>query len=128
MAAALRGVHNRRMDEYVAPVLRVADAAVAVRWYERLGFVQQWEHRFAPQMPRYVAIARGEVHLHLSEHVGDARPGALVYLYVRDVDAAAAACGVTEIDNMDRGRDFEVTDPDGNRLRVGTPKTAEIQG
>jgi predicted enzyme related to lactoylglutathione lyase len=111
------------MEEYLAPVLRVADADISAVWYERLGFVKQWEHRFAPDLPRYVGIARGRLRLHLSEHTGDARPGTLVYLSVDDVDAMAAACSVTEIDDMDWGRDFEVTDPDGNRLRVGTPKT-----
>ena len=58
--------------------------------------------------------------LHLSEHTGDARPGTLVYIHVDDVDAAARAVGVTEIDDMPWGRDFEVADPDGNRLRIGT--------
>ena len=44
----------------------------------------------------------------------------LVYLYVEDVDALADTLGVTEIDDMPWGRDFEVADPDGNRLRIGT--------
>jgi hypothetical protein len=30
------------------------------------------------------------------------------------------ALGVTEIDDMPWGRDFEVSDLDGNRLRIGT--------
>ncbi|MFG2064867.1 glyoxalase superfamily protein [Micromonospora sp. NPDC048871] len=46
------------MDEHLAPALRVADADASARWYERLGFVKQWEHRFAPDLPRYVGIAR----------------------------------------------------------------------
>jgi len=45
-----------------------------------------------------------------------------VYLYVDDVDVAAAALGVTAIDEMPWGRDFEVADPDGNRLRIRTTK------
>jgi catechol 2,3-dioxygenase-like lactoylglutathione lyase family enzyme len=108
------------MVEHLAPVLRVADAGAAVEWYRRLGFEKQWEHRFAPDLPRYVGIARGPAEIHLSEHAGDARPGTLVYLYVDDVDAVARACGVTDIDEMEWGRDFEVADPDGNRIRVGT--------
>jgi hypothetical protein len=36
------------MDEEVIPVLRVADAARAVAWYERLQFHKEWEHRFEP--------------------------------------------------------------------------------
>lgn len=33
------------MEAEVVPILRVADADAAVRWYERLGFTKQWEHR-----------------------------------------------------------------------------------
>jgi hypothetical protein len=42
------------MTEYVAPIMRVADANAAVTWYERLGFVKEWEHRFRPGLPLYV--------------------------------------------------------------------------
>ena len=71
----------------------------------------------------YIGIRRGNAIIHLSEHTGDARPGTLVYLYVPDVDRAAAACGITVVDDNDWGRDFEVTDPDGNRIRVCTPSS-----
>ena len=111
------------MGESLVPIMRVADAEAAVAWYRKLGFVKEWEHRFAPGLPLYVGIARGELRMHLSEHAGDARPGTLVYLSVDDVDAAADALGVTDIDDMPWGRDFEVADPDGNRLRIGTPPT-----
>ena len=42
------------MDEEVIPILRVANAANAVGWYERLGFTKEWEHRFEPGMPAFV--------------------------------------------------------------------------
>jgi hypothetical protein len=42
---------------------------------------------------------------------------------VPDVDAAAAACGVTAVHDNAGGRDFEVRDPDGNRIRVGSPRS-----
>jgi len=109
------------MPEQLAPILRVADAEAAVAWYARLGFVKEWEHRFEPGLPLYVGIARGELRMHLSEHTGDARPGTLLYLTVDDFDALAASLGVTAIDDMPWGRDFEVVDPDGNRLRIGSP-------
>ncbi|MCX5169681.1 glyoxalase superfamily protein [Streptomyces antibioticus] len=108
------------MDEEVIPVLRVADAAAAVTWYERLGFAQQWEHRFEPGFPAFVEVARGGVRLFLSEHTGDARPDTLVYLRVRDVDAVAAEFGVP-VEHAPWAREVELRDPDGNRLRVGTP-------
>ena len=109
------------MREHLAPVLRVADANASVDWYGRLGFIKQWEHRFAPDLPLYVSVMRGDTEIHLSEHTGDARPGTLVYLYVHDVDAVGEACGGAEIADKDWGREFELTDPDGNRIRVGTP-------
>lgn len=109
------------MTVLAVPVLRVADAPRSVAWYSRLGFTQEFEHRFAPGLPLYVGIVRGGAWLHLSEHLGDARPDTLVYLYVPDVDAMAAACGVTHIEDNPWARDFEVTDPDGNRIRIGTP-------
>ncbi|MFI6258987.1 glyoxalase superfamily protein [Micromonospora zamorensis] len=107
------------MTERLAPVLRTTDANTAVAWYTRLGFVKQWEHRFASDLPLYVSIARGDVEIHLSEHTGDAQPDTLLYLYVDDIDAAAAACGVNVVEQKDWGREFEVVDPDGNRLRIG---------
>jgi catechol 2,3-dioxygenase-like lactoylglutathione lyase family enzyme len=106
--------------EEVMPILRVADAARAVRWYERLGFAQQWEHRFAPGLPAFVEIARGRVRLFLSEHEGDARPDTLVYLRLHDLDAVAAEFGLTPQD-APWGRELHLTDPDGNRLRIGPP-------
>ncbi|MFH8367235.1 glyoxalase superfamily protein [Streptomyces sp. NPDC018031] len=108
------------MDEEVIPILHVGDAAAAVAWYGRLGFTRQWEHRFEPELPAFVEIARGPVRLFLSEHAGDARPGTLVYLRVRDVDAVAAEFGVVPQD-APWAREVELRDPDGNRLRVGTP-------
>ncbi|MES9805953.1 glyoxalase superfamily protein [Streptomyces cinereoruber] len=108
------------MAEEAIPVLRVEDAAAAVAWYGRLGFVRQWEHRFEPGFPAFVEVARGAVRLFLSEHTGDARPGTLVYLRVRDVDAVASEFGV-RVEDAPWAREVELRDPDGNRLRIGTP-------
>jgi hypothetical protein len=73
------------MDEQAIPILRVANAAAAVAWYERLGFTQEWEHRFEPGWPAFVSIARGRARLFLSEHQGDAGPDTLVQLFVDDI-------------------------------------------
>ena len=105
------------MEAEVVPILRVADAAAAVRWYERLGFTRQWEHRFDPDCPAFVSIARGGARLFLSEHQGDARPDTLVGLYVSDVDAVVAEFGRPE-DEPPYGCEFELRDPDGSRLRI----------
>ena len=108
------------MKESVAPIMRITDVDRAVEWYQRLGFGKAGEHRFEPDMPAYVFIARGDVWLHLSQHEGDARPGTLVYLLVEDVDAIANDFGV-EVEDNPWGRDIVLRDPDGNRLRIGSP-------
>ena len=111
------------MNAHLAPVLHVADATAAAEWYQRhLGFETEFEHRFEPAFPLYLGIVRDDAVIHLSEHAGDARPGTLVYLWVPDVDAAATASGATSVEDNPWGRDFEVADPDGNRIRVCTPR------
>lgn len=109
------------MDEQVIPILRVKDAATAVEWYQRLGFQKEWEHRFEPHMPAFVSVARGNVRLFLSEHKGDARPGTLVYLWVKDVFAVAKEFGA-QVQEQPWAHEIELRDPDANRLRVGTRK------
>ncbi len=109
------------MVEQLVPILKVADTNRAVEWYARLGFTKEFEHRYSDEFPGYVGLRRNDVALHLSEHVGDATPDTLVYLVVDDVDAVAADLGV-EVAEQAWAREFQLTDPDGNRLRVGTRK------
>ncbi|MET0145211.1 MAG: glyoxalase superfamily protein [Jiangellaceae bacterium] len=111
--------YGETVPELMVPVFRVADGEAAAEWYERLGFAVDGVHRFAPDLPRYMYLRRGDVWLHLSEHLGDARPETLVYLYVDDVDAIADEFGVT-VQTQPWAREIELTDPDGNRLRIGT--------
>jgi len=106
------------MTEELVPILYVRDGQAAAKWYGRLGFEIEGEHRFAPGMPLYLFLRRGGVALHLSEHQGDARPGTLAYFYVHDVDAIAAEFAV-EIKNQPWAREVHLTDPDGNRWRIG---------
>ncbi len=109
----------RPVPEEIVPIFRVADAAAAAAWYERIGFRVVGEHRFAPDLPAYLFLERGDTQLHLSEHRGDAPPGSLAYLWVDDVDGVAAALGLP-VRDQPWGREVEATDPDGNRLRIGT--------
>jgi hypothetical protein len=107
------------MAERMVPIFRVADGEGAAAWYKRLGFTVEGVHRFAPELPRYMYLRRGDVWLHLSEHLGDARPDTLVYLYVDDVDEIAQEFD-TPVQTRPWAREIELTDPDGNRLRIGT--------
>ncbi|MDR2987133.1 MAG: VOC family protein [Nocardiopsaceae bacterium] len=106
----------------MAPILRVADADVAVAWYQRLGFAKEWEHRFDPECPAFVSVVSGKVRLFLSEHLGDARPDTLMGLVVDDLDAVAREFG-RPAGEQPYGCDFELRDPDGNRLRIRTRAT-----
>jgi len=109
--------------EETVPILRVSDAGAALRWYRRLGFEEEWTHRFEPGFPAFASIRRGTpgtgVRIFLSEHHGDAQPNGLLYLRVSDVAPVAAEFGV---EVHDSGARYEVglVDPDGNRIRVGS--------
>lgn len=105
----------------VAPFLRVADAEASAEWYARLGFAVAWRTRAQPHLPLFVAIEKGDALIFLSEHSGDAHPDGLLYVYVDDVDAIAAEFGESAELAYYGMRELEVTDPDGNRLRIGAP-------
>jgi hypothetical protein len=64
-----------------------------------------------------VSVARGGTRLFLSEHQGDARPDTLVGLMVSDVRAVEAEFGRPP-GEPPYGCEFELRDPDGNRLRI----------
>jgi catechol 2,3-dioxygenase-like lactoylglutathione lyase family enzyme len=119
-AATLYGLAR---DEEVVPVLYVEDAARAVAWYGRLGFVKEWEHQFEPGFPWFVSVARGNARLYLSEHKGDARPDTLIHLYVKDIDAVFEEFGIPVDEQGLAGRECDFVDPDGNRLRVATRRS-----
>ena len=68
-----------------------------------------------------MSIARGKARLFLSEHLGDARPDTLIYMRVSDVSVVAKEFDV-EVEDQPWARECYLTDPDGNRLRIGTPK------
>lgn len=101
-------------------MLRVEDASRSVEWYGRLGFVKEWDHQFEPGFPWFVSVTRGNVRLYLSEHEGDARPDTLIHLYVSDIDTVSREFDVPVDEDGLAGRECELVDPDGNRLRVAT--------
>jgi hypothetical protein len=105
----------------VVPVLRVADAERAQEWWARLGFTHDSTHRFYEGAPAFVSVRREDSRVFLSEHTGDARPDTLLYFWVDDLDAIAEEFGAEPetAEWSDEVREIELTDPDGNRLRIG---------
>ena len=113
------------MPEELVPIFHVKDGYKTAKWYARLGFEVESEHRFSPGMPLYLFLRHGNIHLHLPEHKGDARPNTLVYLYVHDVDRVAAEFNV-KVNQQPWAREVSLTDPDGNRLRIGERKEKTV--
>ena len=110
-----------------APILRIFDEALARAFYlDYLGFAVVFEHRFEPGMPLYMGVARDACTLHLSEHHGDASPGAALRIEVADLDGLLAELLARPyrplrpaIERMPWGtRDMRLTDPFGNRLTL----------
>ncbi len=110
---------------HVIPVLRIFDVGKAREFYVGfLGFSWDWEHRFEEKLPLYAQISRSDIVLHLSEHHGDACPGAAVRVVTTGIDALhreVTARGYSYarpgIEDAPWGaREMTVTDPFGNRL------------
>ncbi|NMX33109.1 glyoxalase superfamily protein [Pseudomonas sp. WS 5413] len=109
----------------VTPILRVFDEAKALEFYvDFLGFKVDWQHRFEANFPLYLQVSLGECVLHLSEHHGDASPGAAVRIQAPGVDGFQqqlqaknyrfAKPGVEE--TPWGSREMSIKDPFGNRL------------
>jgi len=116
----------------VIPVLRIFDVAKAREFYTGyLGFEIDWEHTFDDHAPVYLQARREDAVLHLSEHHGDASPGATVRVLVTDVmdlhrelharDYPYARPGV---ETEPWGLEVAVLDPFANRIVFHQP-TAE---
>jgi hypothetical protein len=70
------------------PIFRIFDVEKAMEFYrDFLGFAMYWQHRFAPTAPLYCQMSRGGMLLHLSEHAGDASPGARVFVPISGAEA-----------------------------------------
>ncbi len=113
-ASWVAGQQNR-----ACPVLATEDLAASVRFWESAGFdIEIYGDDFA------VAEGHG-VELHLAGPGRPTRTGGGCYLHLREVDAIRAAWSVAGLpvsDVIDQPwdmREFDVTDPGGNHIRVG---------
>ncbi len=109
----------------VKPLLRIFDEALAKAFYvDWLGFTIDWEHRFGPDFPLYMQVARDGVVLHLTGHYGDCSAGAKIFIEVDDVDGLHAELATRfnphmrpQVETADwNARILNVTDPFGNRI------------
>ena len=106
------------------PVIRSSDEAKAKEFYVGfLGFKVDWEHRFEANTPLYMQVSKDDCILHISEHRGDASPGAALRVEVDDIDAYQKELVAKKykdsrpgIIEQPWGRDMGIADPFGNRL------------
>ncbi len=121
MMPALRW-RNRGHALLVRPILPVADMDAAQAFHRRVGFdVQRYDDGYA-----WVHHAGHELfHLRLVARMDVAANAASVYVFADDADAWHRRCRgagveVTPItDELWGMREFAVTDPSGNLLRIG---------
>jgi uncharacterized glyoxalase superfamily protein PhnB len=107
------------------PILRIFAVDKAMEFYrDFLGFAVDWEHRFEDDLPLYAQVSREGLILHLSEHHGDANPGATTFVWTTGLDAFHAELVDKRypytrptIEPASWGRCMEVTDPFGNSIR-----------
>ena len=110
----------------IVPVLRSFDEARTRDFHLNfLGFEHVFEHRFEDWAPLYMGVRHGDCVIHLSEHYGDATPGASVRIMVDDVVAYAAELRAKEHGNARPGkpgetpwgtREIAIKDPSSNTL------------
>jgi uncharacterized glyoxalase superfamily protein PhnB len=106
------------------PILRIFDEARARDFYiDYLGFSIVFEHRFEPNSPIYMGIARDSCVIHLSEHNGDGTPGSRMRINLDDVTALHGTLDPNYryarpgLQEQPYGtREFSVADPFGNTL------------
>lgn len=113
------------------PILRSFDEAATRAFYiDFLGFAVEFEHRFEPDAPLYLSVRRDDCVLHLSEHYGDASPGARIRVPVDDVQAYQRDLARKQYRHARPGPpalapwgDWEMTisDASGNKLTFFTP-------
>ena len=110
----------------ITPTLRMFDEDNAREFYVGyLGFQIDFEHRFGDHAPLYMGLKLGLAELHLSEHHGDARPGARVTIEIRDLvgywrsldakDYRYAKPGAPQVQSWGEA-DLPLADPFGNKV------------
>ena len=110
----------------ITPVLRMFDERKAKEFYVGyIGCEVVFEHRFEDNFPLYLGLSLMGCHLHLSEHHGDACPGAHVRIACDDLKAywqVLAAKNYTYAKPGEPGQtpwgslEMSIADPFGNRL------------
>jgi catechol 2,3-dioxygenase-like lactoylglutathione lyase family enzyme len=123
----------------IIPLLRILDEARAKEFYvDFLGFKLDWANRSTGAL--FMQVSLDECVLHLSQHSGDASPGAAIKLhtdkieqYVEQLVAKKYPPGVAEqspgVEQQPWGSlDMVLVDPFGNRLIFTNASAPVLRG
>lgn len=113
------------------PILQVSQIALSLEFYvDRLGFELEWIYQ--PEgLPAFAAVRREQIRLFLTEHP-ESVFGSLIYCYVSPIASwyeAILSQGLQAEWPLERTewgtQEFQIRDPDGNRLRFGERQVVE---
>ena len=116
------------------PIFRIFDYHKAIEFYiDWLGFTVEWEHVFEEGMPKYIEVVKDGLTLHLTEHHGDATPGAKVFVWCTGLKEYHKILTDKKYKNNRPGFEetfydswaVEVIDPFGNRISFNEKKNPE---
>lgn len=104
------------------PILPSADLDRTIEFWQVLGF------DVAGRYDGYLVTHAGGVEIHFSRDPAAGESPALVFIHVQDAAAlwkqlmSEHVTGLEPLQDQDYGlREFVITDPDGNRIRIGSP-------
>lgn len=109
----------------IRPVFRIFDVPKALEFYvDWLGFKVDWEHRFGEHFPLYMQVSKDDLILHLSEHYGDACPGAKILIeysgdlpaYQKELCAKDYRYFKPGLEDTHYGTIMDIIDPFGNKI------------
>jgi len=112
------------------PILRSFNEQATKAFYlDFLGFEIVFEHRLEPETPLYFGIKRDNCHIHLSEHFGDAAPGATLRIQIADVHEYSRILNAKNYKHAQPGvqnqtwgeAEMAISDPSGNKIIFCTP-------
>lgn len=111
---------NTIVFKNTTPVFRILDEKKAREFYlSFLEFKVDWEHRFEEDYPLYMQISYGDCLIHLSEHFGDAIPGASIRIEVENIELLHAKLSSKKYKYARPG--LETTPWNTREVRLGDP-------
>ncbi len=103
--------------EQAIPVILVANTKRSLKWYQDLGFEEEWSHSIGKGFPVLTSLIRGGIRVFLSEYINGTPPRSIVYLMLNRDDGISSGTPKEE-DQSGTASEITLHDPDGNRINI----------